>query len=138
MIAFSYKVDIPQVFIHNLIFNPVQAIKSLLFSLQADLRSVLPQIQAPCLILWSEKDLAVPLSIAQEFSQLIHDSRLVTVSEGFHEWVLLHPEKFVSIVSSFIAENEGNLNKPKDRRIYLFTGGQLDTERSDRAEATQN
>lgn len=102
-------VDIPQVFIHNLIFNSIQVIESLFLSLTADLRSVLPQIQAPCLILWSEKDLTIPLPIAQEFSQLIHHSRLVTVLEGFHEWVLLHPEKFVSIVSSFIAENESNL-----------------------------
>jgi pimeloyl-ACP methyl ester carboxylesterase len=99
-------VDIPQVFIHNLLFNSEQVIQSLFLSLQADLRSILPQIQFPCLILWSEKDLTFSLQAAQEFSQLIPGSVLITVPEGFHEWVLLHPEKFASIVSNFINHNE--------------------------------
>jgi pimeloyl-ACP methyl ester carboxylesterase len=101
-------VDIPQVFIRNLAFNPKQVIQSLALSLKADVRSALPQIQSPCLLLWSERDLTIPLSIAQELSQRIQHAQLVTVPEGFHEWALLHPNKFVSIVSGFITQNEGN------------------------------
>lgn len=100
-------VDIPQVFIHNLLTNPEQVIRALFLSLKADLRFALPQIQSPCLLLWSEKDLTIPLSIAHELSQRIQGAQLVTVSEGFHEWVLLHPTQFVSIVSQFIAQNAG-------------------------------
>lgn len=99
-------VDIPQAFSYNLLFNTGNVIQALLLSLQKDLRHLLPKIKAPCLLLWSEKDLTTPLTVAQEMAALIPDSRLVIVEEGWHEWVLWHPEKFTSIVLDFIRQVE--------------------------------
>ncbi|WP_315792003.1 alpha/beta hydrolase [Fischerella sp. JS2] len=99
-------VDIPQVFSHNLLFNTGNVIQALLISLQKDIRHLLPTITAPCLLLWSEKDLTTPLTIAQEMARMIPSSKLVTVEEGWHEWGLWYPEKFTSIVLDFIHQVE--------------------------------
>lgn len=95
-------VDIPKVFSYNLLFNTGNVIQALLLSLQVDLKHLLPKIKAPCLLLWSEKDLTTPLTAAQEMAARIPDSRLTTVEEGFHEWGLWYPEKFTSIMLDFI------------------------------------
>lgn len=98
--------DIPQAFSQNFLFNTGNVIQALLLSLEKDLRSLLPLIKAPCLLLWSEKDLTMPLASAREMAALISDSTLVTVEEGYHEWALWHPEKFTSIVLEFVQRVE--------------------------------
>lgn len=99
-------VDIPLVFSHNLLFNTGNVIQALLLSLQVDLKHLLPKIQAPCLLLWSEKDLTEPISIAQEMAARIPNSRLVTVAEGWHEWGLWYPDEFTSLMLDFIHQVE--------------------------------
>lgn len=99
-------VDIPQVFSHNLLFNTGNVVQALVLSLYQDLRHLLPKIKAPCLLLWSEKDLTTPLTAATQMAATIPGSRLVTVEEGWHEWKLWHPEKFASLVLDFIAQVE--------------------------------
>lgn len=99
-------VDIPQVFSHNLLFNTGNVIQALLLSLQVDLKHLLPSVKAPCLLLWSDKDLITPLTAAQEMAAKIPNSRLTTVEEGFHEWGLWYPEKFTSIMLDFIHQVE--------------------------------
>jgi len=99
-------VDIPQVFSYNLLFNTGNVIQALLLSLQGDLKHLLPKIQAPCLLLWSEKDLTTPLSVAQEMAAKISDAKLTVVEEGFHEWGLWYPEKFTSLILDFVRQVE--------------------------------
>lgn len=99
-------VDIPRVFSQNFLFNTGNVIQALLLSLEKDLRPLLPLIKAPCLLLWSEKDLTMPLTCGREMAALIPDSVLVTVEEGYHEWGLWHPEKFTSIVLKFVQQVE--------------------------------
>lgn len=95
-------IDIPQIFSYNLLCNTGNVIQALLLSLQADLKHLLPRVQAPCLLLWSQEDLTTPLTAAQEMAAKIPDSQLMTVEEGFHEWALWYPEKLVSIVLDFV------------------------------------
>lgn len=100
-------VDIPQVFSHNLLFNTGNVVQALIISLEADLRHLLPHIQAPCQLLWSEKDLTTPLTDAQEMWRLIPNSTLTTVDVGWHEWGLWHPERFAAEVLNFVRQVEG-------------------------------
>ncbi|QIR40416.1 alpha/beta hydrolase [Tolypothrix sp. PCC 7910] len=99
-------VDIPLVFSHNLLFNTGNVIQGLLISLYEDISHLLPKIQAPCLLLWSEKDLTTPLSNAQEMATIIPNSKLITVEEGLHEWGLWYPDKFTFIILDFISQFE--------------------------------
>jgi pimeloyl-ACP methyl ester carboxylesterase len=95
-------VEIPQVFVPNLIFNTQNVIQALLLSLEKDLRSLFSLVKAPCLLLWSEKDLTTPLSAGEEFHHRITGSKLVVVQEGYHEWSLLYPEKFTALILDFV------------------------------------
>ncbi|MBD1824757.1 alpha/beta hydrolase [Cyanobacteria bacterium FACHB-DQ100] len=97
---------IPKVFTHNLLFNTANVLQALLLSLYGDLRHLLPTIQAPALLLWSEEDLTEPLAIAREMAATLPDAKLVTVPEGFHEWGLWYPEKFTSMVLEFTRQIE--------------------------------
>lgn len=99
-------IDIPPVFSHNLLFNLGNVVQALILSLQVDLKHLMSKIKAPCLLLWSEKDLTTPLTDAREIAARIPDSKIVTVEEGFHEWGLWYPEKFTSILLDFIQEVE--------------------------------
>jgi pimeloyl-ACP methyl ester carboxylesterase len=97
---------IPQVFTHNLLFNTGNVLQALFLSLQVELKHLLPQIQAPCLLLWSDKDLTTPLESAQEMVALIPDASLTIVEEGFHEWGLWYPEKFTALLLAFMRQVE--------------------------------
>jgi pimeloyl-ACP methyl ester carboxylesterase len=94
--------DIPRVFVPNLLLNPQNVLQGLFLSLQVDLHHLLPKIESPCLLLWSKQDLTTPLASAQTLHQQIRSSQLVLVEEGFHEWTLWYPEKFAAIVLNFI------------------------------------
>ncbi|MBW4524487.1 MAG: alpha/beta hydrolase [Phormidium tanganyikae FI6-MK23] len=95
---------IPKVFSHNLLFNTANLLQALLLSLYGDLKHLLPSVQAPTLLLWSEQDLTEPLSIAEEMAATIPNSDLIIVPEGFHEWGLWYPEKFTSMVLEFTSQ----------------------------------
>jgi pimeloyl-ACP methyl ester carboxylesterase len=99
-------VDIPLVFSHNLLFNTGNVIQGLLISLYEDISYLLPKVQAPCLLLWSGKDLTTPLSNAEKIAQIIPNSKLIVVEEGLHEWGLWYPEKFTSFILDFIHQIE--------------------------------
>lgn len=107
-------VEIPQAFSHNLLFNTGNVLQALWLSLQVDLKHLLPNIEAPSLLLWSEKDLTTPLADAQEIAARIPDAKILTVEEGFHEWGLWYPEKFALILLNFINQVEctGAIAKP--------------------------
>lgn len=100
--------EIPQVFVPNLLLNFPNVITALWLALEKDLQALLPQIQSPCLLLWSAKDLTTPLEAAEAMQQAIPNSRLVVVEEGYHEWGLWYPEKFSAIVSRFLEDVNSN------------------------------
>lgn len=91
-----------QAFTYNCLFNLQNVAETLKVALEGDLRSLLPQIQAPCLLLWGGQDLTTPLNVAQEFLSYIPNSQLVVVEEGFHEWNLFLVEKSSSIILNFL------------------------------------
>ncbi|HEY9879557.1 MAG TPA: alpha/beta hydrolase [Leptolyngbyaceae cyanobacterium] len=99
-------IDIPRVFTHNLLFNTGNVIQVLLLSLNGDLRHLLPKVQAPCLLVWSDKDLTIPLDRAQEMATTLPHATLKTVEEGCHEWGLWYPDKLTTMLLQFVAQIE--------------------------------
>ncbi|MBD2124344.1 alpha/beta fold hydrolase [Trichocoleus sp. FACHB-262] len=91
-----------QAFTYNCFFHLQNVAATLKVALEGDLKPLLPQIQAPCLLLWGGQDLTTPLSVAQEFLGHIPNSQLVVVDEGFHEWNLFLVEKSSSIILNFL------------------------------------
>ncbi|QYO63636.1 alpha/beta fold hydrolase [Leptolyngbya sp. 7M] len=99
-------ITVPQVLLHNLLFNPHHLIHSFNLVIRKDLKTLLSLIQAPCLILWTEQDLTTPITVAHQLLERIQQSKLVTIPEGFHEWFLLHPKEAASIITNFINQVE--------------------------------
>ncbi|MFH7027628.1 MAG: alpha/beta fold hydrolase [Heteroscytonema crispum UTEX LB 1556] len=99
---FPQIIKIFQGFSYNLFFRTQNTIQALLMSLEKDLKLLLPEIKAPCLLVWGTNDLTTPLKAGQEFLQLIKGSKLIVVDGVYHEWSLFHVEKFTNIVFDFI------------------------------------
>lgn len=66
-----------------------------------DLRTVMPSIKAPTLLIWGEQDTATPLSDAKIMESLIPDSGLVSFTGCGHYSFLDNPFGFSAAVKSF-------------------------------------
>ena len=88
--------------IQAFVMNTAKHLKNLALSLSVpvkhDIRYLLPRIQAPCLLAWGDCDKMLPLSYAYEMAALLPKSKVAVVSGGFHEWGLIQPEIFCSLI----------------------------------------
>lgn len=69
-----------------------------------DLKSVMPQIQAPTLLVWGEQDTATPLGDAKTMERLIPDAGLVSFPGCGHYSFLDNPIQFAAVLRSFLKE----------------------------------
>lgn len=67
-----------------------------------DIRSVLPAVKAPTLLIWGEKDTATPLSDGKIMEHLIPDAGLCVVSGAGHYSFLERPGQVESILEAFL------------------------------------
>lgn len=67
-----------------------------------DLKSVMPSIKAPTLLIWGTADTATPLSDAKTMERLIPGSGLVTFPGASHYSFLDRPGQFAAVLSSFL------------------------------------
>lgn len=67
-----------------------------------DLKSVMPSIKAPALLIWGENDTATPLSDAKTMERLIPDAGLVSFAGCGHYSFLDNPGGFAAVLRSFL------------------------------------
>ncbi len=67
-----------------------------------DLRTSLPQLQQPTLVIAGERDMLTPLAASQYLTQQLPDARLVSVAGAAHAPFLSHPEKVKEQMVSFL------------------------------------
>lgn len=67
-----------------------------------DIRSFLPGIEAPTLLIWGGKDEDTPLSDAKTLEKNIHDAGLVIFEGCGHFAYLEQPQRFCTIVKTFL------------------------------------
>ena len=101
--AQGFNRHILQAFIINSVKHPKNLVRSLNVPIKHDIRPLLPKIKAPCLLAWGDCDKMLPISYAYEMAALIPKAKVATVSGGFHEWGLIQPEIFCSLVKQFDA-----------------------------------
>ncbi|MFB2837405.1 alpha/beta fold hydrolase [Aerosakkonemataceae cyanobacterium BLCC-F167] len=92
--------------LYNSLFNTRKVIETARIVLERDIRSILPRINTPCLIIWGANDLLTPIAMAQEFARNIKSSKLVIVEGVYHEWNFFFTATFTKAVSKFIDEIE--------------------------------
>lgn len=76
-----------------------------------DLRGYMPDIKAPTLLIWGEKDTATPLSDAKKMEKLIPDAGLVVFPGCGHYSFLDDPVRFRSVLTVFFAKELGDGSK---------------------------
>lgn len=67
-----------------------------------DLKSVMPSIKAPTLLIWGEDDTATPLSDAQTIEKLVPGAALVSFPHCGHYSFLDNPIQFAAVLDSFL------------------------------------
>lgn len=69
-----------------------------------DLKSVMPQINCPTLLVWGKNDTATPLKDAQIMEKLIPDAGLVAFDGVGHYSFLENPYQFAAVLKSFLKD----------------------------------
>jgi pimeloyl-ACP methyl ester carboxylesterase len=82
-------------------FRPV-GFRAMSRSLMADLREVLPLIEAPTLLLWGDDDKRSPLGNGERMRDAIPGARLVVIPGAGHLSNMEQPERFDAEVREFI------------------------------------
>ncbi|MGA8633864.1 MAG: alpha/beta hydrolase [Candidatus Dormiibacterota bacterium] len=72
-----------------------------------DLRSLLPQLHLPVLLIWGEHDTETPLDDGRLMEQLIPDAGLVVFEGAGHYAYLEQPARFCRIVEVFLRDEPG-------------------------------
>jgi len=69
-----------------------------------DLREVLPRIEIPTLLLYGDRDVRAPLSVAEDLRAAISDSTLVVLPDAGHLCNIEAADAFTSAVRSFLGD----------------------------------
>jgi pimeloyl-ACP methyl ester carboxylesterase len=72
-----------------------------------DLREVLPQINVPTLLVYGDKDVRAPLTVAEELHAAISGSTLVVLPDAGHACNIEAPEEFNRAVRDFLRDTRG-------------------------------
>jgi pimeloyl-ACP methyl ester carboxylesterase len=68
---------------------------------QGDMRSLLPQIKVPSLVIWGEADKRSPIAAAYQFKNAIHGARLEIIPKARHVCNMEKPYQFNNVVKGF-------------------------------------
>jgi len=66
----------------------------------------LPKIKIPTALIWGENDKVTPPEVAEEFNNLLPDSKLFWIKKCGHAPMMEHPNKFNSIIKKWFAEKK--------------------------------
>ena len=83
---------------------------------RADVQDLLPQIQAPTLVLVGEEDVARPLEEAKKLQAGIPDARLVVIPEAGHSSPIENPEDFNRALRVFLEAHSSRAQTVKEDR----------------------
>ena len=70
-----------------------------------DLKSVMPKIACPTLLIWGANDTATPLADAKIMEKLIPDAGLVSFDGVGHYSFLENPYQFAAVLKSFLSKD---------------------------------
>jgi pimeloyl-ACP methyl ester carboxylesterase len=77
-------------------------------SVNEDLKSVMPNIKAPTLLIWGENDTATPVSDAKTMEQLIPNAGLVVLKNAGHFAFVEKLQEFLIILNNFLQADKKN------------------------------
>lgn len=85
--------------------NSTQKMRAILSKVvNEDLKSVMPHVKCPTLLVWGKNDTATPLNDAKIMERLIPDSGLVAFDGVGHYSFLENPYQFAAVIKSFLKD----------------------------------
>ncbi|MDQ4048238.1 MAG: alpha/beta fold hydrolase [Actinomycetota bacterium] len=90
-----------------------------------DFRERLPQIGAPTIVIWGEKDMIIPVKDADAFVSTIEGARKVIIEDTGHVPMFERPTKFNDLLAEFLEYDvdEGELEGDPEQEMDSVSGG---------------
>ena len=70
-----------------------------------DVRDVLPHVHVPTLLVYGERDVRAPLTVAEALHAAIYGSKLVVLADAGHLCNLEAPDEFNVAIRDFLHDN---------------------------------
>ncbi|HEV2723613.1 MAG TPA: alpha/beta hydrolase, partial [Thermoleophilaceae bacterium] len=101
-------------------------------TLEYDFRDRIPQIGAPTIVIWGEKDMIIPVKDADAFVSMIDGARKVIIEDTGHVPMFERPAAFNKLLAEFLEYDvdEGKLEAEPEEQMDVAAG---DSNGSDRA-----
>jgi pimeloyl-ACP methyl ester carboxylesterase len=92
--------------------------------LEYDFRDRIPQIGAPTLVIWGEKDMIIPVKDADAFTSMIEGARKVILEDTGHVPMFERPPTFNKLLSEFLhyEVEEGELEGEPEEQMDVVPG----------------
>jgi pimeloyl-ACP methyl ester carboxylesterase len=100
---FDLRRSMPLVVSDALRAGPLGLARGIAYVSSRDLRAQLPDVRAPTLLLWGERDRLVPLWVAEEWQRLVPDARLELLPCG-HVPMLEQPGAVADRIAGFLEQ----------------------------------
>ena len=93
--------------------------------LEYDFRERLPQIGAPTIVIWGEKDMIIPVKDADAFVSMIEGARKVVIEDTGHVPMFERPRAFNELLEEFLhyEVEEGELEGKPEEEMESVSGG---------------
>jgi pimeloyl-ACP methyl ester carboxylesterase len=75
-------------------------------AIRENLSHRLDDIKAPTLLVWGMQDTITPPFVAEQFGELINESRVVFIDKCGHAPMMEHPDQFNGVLEEFLKEVE--------------------------------
>lgn len=86
--------------------GPRTLLRAMLHILGDDVRSLLPRVRAPTLLVWGAQDPLTPVADGRLMEELLPDARLVVIEDAAHNPMADRPEPFNRAVLEFLSGGE--------------------------------
>jgi pimeloyl-ACP methyl ester carboxylesterase len=92
--------------------------------LEYDFRDRLPQIGAPTIVIWGEKDMIIPVKDADAFVSMIEGARKVVIEDTGHVPMFERPPAFNELLEEFLhyEVEEGELEREPEEEMDAVSG----------------
>ena len=93
--------------------------------LEYDFRDRIPQIGAPTIVIWGEKDMIIPVKDADAFVSMIEGARKVILEDTGHVPMFERPPTFNKLLREFLdyEVQEGELEGEPEEQMDVYPGG---------------
>ena len=93
--------------VFDIVNNRMKAIRVIAMAKSAirnNLEEELPKIKVPTLLIWGKQDSITPPFVAEQFHELIPNSKLVFIDQCGHAPMMEHPKEFAAHLEAFLEE----------------------------------